>query len=1202
MGKNYHLFVIFAVLAFLAILSSNDAFGISTFSVGATPIPVVVNPNTNMIYVGNAGSNTVSVVDGSTNTILTNVTVGFTPVALAIDTNAKMVYVANINSNTVSVINATTNTVVATIPVSGVSPTGIGVDSNLKKVYVANAISGTVSVIDVLHGSPTENSVISTITLNSGTRAVAVIPNNHEVMVTNGFSNVLYVINGTTNSLIKTLNIGIAADPITVNPNNNLVYTADLGTGTVTVINGTTNTVIASIQVGNNPDGIGVNSITKKVYVADFVDNAVAVINSTTNTVVGEFQVFTPARLAVNEITDKVYVANLAFNSVTVLDGTAPNPPLANAGPDQTVLSGAVVTLNGSSTSPGTLSFSWTQTAGPSVVLSNANIKNPTFTAPSVNAATLLTFRLIVSDGISSSVPSFVNVIVNPINTFTVNLTPTTPENLTGSVNVGNIVNGSTTALLFHTPPGALPFAQLEQNVIHSAVSGNGVSLNFSVSKNTPASLPTPPINQALFFNVIPSGIDFSQTSSFPANESPLVRFQVNSNFTSQNRFSDGCPVVPILLFNENTNQWQQLGDPQKPNTNKIFVPNTSSNTVSVIDGNTNNVISTIPVGGGPADLGFDTGNNMVYVPNRSDNTVSVINATTNTVVATIPVGVSPVKVAILPDIHKVYVTNGGSGTVSVIDVLPGSPTVNTVIHTIPVGLSPFELESNPTTNRVYVSNFFSNSVSVINANTDTVVATIPVTNLPGKIGVNPVTNKIYVANFFERIVWVIDGTPSSPTENSIISTIIVGNNPTGVAIDPSANKMYVSNGFPSTVSVIDLSINAKVATIPVGFDPTGIAINLNTKRVYTSNAISNTISIVDILPGSPTENTAIATILAGNAAVTVDINPDVPNPVRDPSTDVKDGFGNIIQCSYLGNLPHLSKFAVGGIIPALAILGAGGGGEPGPSLELSTSLLSTLPDVIKNSILHHDPFKPIAPSTDPSISYPLSIDGKGYLLGGYSNTIQTVTEKTGAPIDLHMISQDGAPIQHVALYANLQGSSKDLYDSDTYIIYDEGKPLQIVDPHGFFSNVKFDIKDEGLQHELTYTITFAKPMAKSDLDLRMWDESKHSSDTKIFDALQVVTDASQASNDQVSNNNSILTDAKSTTTQNSDIMLAIKDWGGYSSHPISDSEFMSDVGIKGHEIPHWAMKTTKWILDGEISPQDFVNTLKYMEEKGILK
>jgi len=1199
--KNYQIFVIFAVFAFLVILSSNDAFGINTFSVGATPIPVVVNPNTNMIYVGNAGSNTVSVVDGSTNTVLTNVTVGFTPVALAIDTNANVVYVANLNSANVSVINATTNTVIVTISV-GVSPTGIGFDSNLKKVYVANSASGTVSVIDVLPGSPTKNSVISTVPLSSGIRAVAVIPNNHEVIVTSGASDILYVINGTTNTVTNALHIGIAADPVTVNPTNNLIYTADLGTGTVTVINGTTNTVIASIHVGNNPDGIGVNSITKKVYVADFVDNAVAVINSTTNTIVGEFQVFTPARLAVNEVTNKVYVANLAFHSVSVLDGTAPNPPLANAGPDQKVLSGTVVTLSGSSTSPGTLSFSWTQTTGPSVVLSNANIANPTFTAPSVNAATLLTFRLIVSDGISNSVPSFVNIIVNPINTFVVNLTPTSAKNLTGSVNIGNVINGSTTSIIFNTPPGTLPFAQLEQNVIPSAVNGNGVSLNYSVSANTPISLPKPPINQALFFNVAPSGIDFSKSSSFPANHSPLVRFQVNSNFTSQNRFSDGCPVIPILLFNESTKQWQQLGNPQKSNTNKIFVPTTGTNSVSVIDGNTNNVIATIPVGGHPNQLGFDTGNNMVYVPNRSTNNVSVINATTNTVVATIPVGFDPTEITILPDLHKVYVSNAGSDTVSVIDVLPSSPTVNTVISTIPVGKTPFELTANPATNRVYVSNFFSDSVSVINANTDTVVNTIQVTNLPAQIGVNPVTNKIYVANFFERIVWVIDGTPGSPTENSIISTIIVGNNPTGIVIDPSTNMMYVSNGFPNTVSVIDLSINTKVATIPVGLYPNSVTINLNTKRIYAANENSNTISIIDVLPGSPTENTVIATIPTDNDPITVELNPDVSNPVRDPSTDVKDGFGNIIQCSYLGNLPHLSKFAVGGIIPALAILGAGGGGEPGPSLGFSTLLFSTLPDAIKNSILHHDPFKPIAPSTDPSISYPLSIDGKGYLLGGYSNTIQTVTEETGAPVDLHMISQDGAPLQHVALYANLQGSSKDLYDSDTYIIYDEGKPLQIVDPHGFFSNVKFDIKDEGLQHELTYTITFAKPMAKSDLDLRMWDESKHSSDTKIYDALQVVTDASQANNDQASNNNSILTDAKATTTQNSDIIIAIKDWGGYSSHPISDSEFLSDVGIKGHEIPHWAMKTTKWILDGEISPQDFANTLKYMEEKGILK
>jgi hypothetical protein len=74
--------------------------------------------------------------------------------------------------------------------------------------------------------------------------------------------------------------------------------------------------------------------------------------------------------------------------------------PIANAGPDQTVVLGATVSLNGSaSTDPDgdALTFQWTQTAGTNVTLSNADTAAPAFVAP--NTADTLTFQLTVNDG-----------------------------------------------------------------------------------------------------------------------------------------------------------------------------------------------------------------------------------------------------------------------------------------------------------------------------------------------------------------------------------------------------------------------------------------------------------------------------------------------------------------------------------------------------------------------------------------------------------------------------------------------------------------------------------------------------------------------------------------------------------------------------------------------------------------------------------
>jgi K319-like protein len=99
----------------------------------------------------------------------------------------------------------------------------------------------------------------------------------------------------------------------------------------------------------------------------------------------------------------------------------APGPaPLANAGPDQAVLSGATVKLDGAASSdPAGLavSFAWTQTAGPGVTLSDAAVAGPSFTAPVVPAAgpvIILVFSLTVRDANASSLPSIINITVNP--------------------------------------------------------------------------------------------------------------------------------------------------------------------------------------------------------------------------------------------------------------------------------------------------------------------------------------------------------------------------------------------------------------------------------------------------------------------------------------------------------------------------------------------------------------------------------------------------------------------------------------------------------------------------------------------------------------------------------------------------------------------------------------------------------------------
>ena len=110
---------------------------------------------------------------------------------------------------------------------------------------------------------------------------------------------------------------------------------------------------------------------------------------------------------------------------VTSLAVLAPN---ANAGDDQSVREGDVVTLDASaSTDNGTIvSYTWTQTVGPTVTIANASTVTTTFTVPDVNADTMLIFNVEVTDdgGLSGNDTVTISVTNNTAPVFT-----STPNN-----------------------------------------------------------------------------------------------------------------------------------------------------------------------------------------------------------------------------------------------------------------------------------------------------------------------------------------------------------------------------------------------------------------------------------------------------------------------------------------------------------------------------------------------------------------------------------------------------------------------------------------------------------------------------------------------------------------------------------------------------------------------------------------------------
>ena len=105
-----------------------------------------------------------------------------------------------------------------------------------------------------------------------------------------------------------------------------------------------------------------------------------------------------------------------ATDTTSVNVETTNQPPVADAGPDQTATQNQLVTLDGSGSHDpdhDPLTYQWTQTQGTAVALSDTHVDKPTFTAPYVGSSgETLTFRLTVTDptGLEATDTTSVNV------------------------------------------------------------------------------------------------------------------------------------------------------------------------------------------------------------------------------------------------------------------------------------------------------------------------------------------------------------------------------------------------------------------------------------------------------------------------------------------------------------------------------------------------------------------------------------------------------------------------------------------------------------------------------------------------------------------------------------------------------------------------------------------------------------------------
>src|ERR671911_153487 len=277
-----------------------------------------------------------------------------------------------------------------------------------------------------------------------------------------------------------------------------------------------------------------------------------------------------------------------------------------------------------------------------------------------------------------------------------------------------------------------------------------------------------------------------------------------------------------------------------------MYVQNSNSNSISIVDLATNAILRNITVDGTPHNIKLSEDQLTLYIltSDRDSGTIFMLNTTSNELMKEIPTEVSVQDIAIF------------NGTMYASDVLGGKVLVmnvnGTLIDEINVGSRPQYMEVRPDGQVLYVTRL-GGPISVVDLEQKIVIKEIDSGSMPHRLSFTNEGAILFVVNSESDTLSVIDS-----RKHEIIKTIPVGDSPGHVALNPDDTLAYVTNMDSNTVSIVDA--DKVVNEIPVGNGPYGIAFSADGGDLaYVSNMRGNDVSVINT-----TSSNVTATISAG--------------------------------------------------------------------------------------------------------------------------------------------------------------------------------------------------------------------------------------------------------------------------------------------------------------------------------------------------
>lgn len=400
--------------------SQVERFNASTGSVIGSPITVGANPVSGIevdgkLYIPAAGSNTVSVIDMATATVVRTVTLPGSNIA-TLNYDGINIWALSFNDAHVQRFNPSTGALVgSTIPVG--SQPGMALMAN-GRLYVSASGSNTVTDINMSTAT-----VAHTISLNGSN--ISALHHDGTTLWASVFNNAQVArINPSNGTVLGYTNVG--QQPTNIISANGSVWVGSTGSDLVTQINPSTGAVIRNIsQGGSNISSLNYDG--EVIWATNFHGNFVSMINTTTGAVSNTKPATGTLPVVTLIIDNKVWVGPAGSGAITQISGPTPAT---------TTTTTTTVAPSTTTTAPSTTTTAPVATSAP-VPTTIASATSPTGATPTVEN----------NDSSVDELDSPRNVVTRGITTPS-SSTTSTSTTTTSVPDIADVISGSAAVLV----------------------------------------------------------------------------------------------------------------------------------------------------------------------------------------------------------------------------------------------------------------------------------------------------------------------------------------------------------------------------------------------------------------------------------------------------------------------------------------------------------------------------------------------------------------------------------------------------------------------------------------------------------------------------------------------------------------------------------------------------------------------------------